>query len=52
MVPIDKISSAAAIDKLNAVFVFILSFLVLGSKFSMKTALGVICVSIGTILML
>jgi bacterial/archaeal transporter family protein len=50
--PVDKVGSVASIDKLSVVFVFVLSILFLGSKFSMKTAIGALCVSIGAILMI
>lgn len=50
--PVEKVASVASIDKLSVVFVFIFTILILGTKFSLKAAVGAVLIGIGAILMI
>lgn len=50
--PTNNLSGVASIDKLSVVFVFLFSILFLGSKFSLKMAVGAVLISLGAILMI
>lgn len=50
--PADKVPSVASIDKLSVVLVFIFSLIFLGSKFTLKAAIGAILISLGAALMI